>query len=102
MSTGRSPEYDDTRDERPLSPVEAQRPANVVLEPNEARGGSTHHNMRYVLGISIAILVIVFAGLWFFSAMGIRGNVPTDIQSPAARSDQNIGPGPAPNGATKP
>ena len=68
MSTVRSPEYDDKRDETPLTKAELARPASAVLEPNEARGGSTHHNMRYVLAISTITLVVIFAALWLFWA----------------------------------
>lgn len=66
MSNARSSEYDDKRDETPLPPEEKDRPASAELGPNEARGGSTHHNMRYVLAISTITLAVIFAALWLF------------------------------------
>jgi len=64
MSTGRSPDYDSKMDEDPRqrpSPPEGRAP---VLGPTEARGGSTHHNVRVVLAVSIAVLVIAYIALY--------------------------------------
>jgi hypothetical protein len=40
-----------------------------VLEPNEARGGVTHHNVRVVLAVSLtlAVLAMGIAYLAFFA-----------------------------------
>jgi hypothetical protein len=32
-----------------------------ALEPNEARQGATHHNVRYVLGFGVLGVVVAFA-----------------------------------------
>lgn len=82
MSNARSPEYNDKRDETPLSPEELNRPASAVLEPNEARGGSTHHNMRYVLAISTTAIVVIFAALWLFWVARTPTNEPATSPSP--------------------
>ncbi|HLW91920.1 MAG TPA: hypothetical protein VKS78_11555 [Roseiarcus sp.] len=39
-----------------------------VLNPTEARQGVTGHNVRYVLIVSCALVVIVFFGVAFFMA----------------------------------
>jgi len=33
----------------------------VVETPTEARAGETGHNVRYVLGISVTVLIVAFA-----------------------------------------
>jgi hypothetical protein len=32
----------------------------------QAREGVTDHNVRYVLAASLAVIIIVFAGLWLY------------------------------------
>ena len=63
---------------RPMSdPSDAQRPErrewserqtthSPVLAPRDARQGVVGHNVRYVLGFSIATLVVVFLAIWLF------------------------------------
>jgi hypothetical protein len=46
---------DENRKERP-----------VITTTNRARQGVTGHNVRYVLAISIALLAVIFGGLWLF------------------------------------
>jgi hypothetical protein len=41
----------------------AERP---VLEPTEARGGVTGHNVRYVVLIGVALIVIPFIAIALF------------------------------------
>jgi hypothetical protein len=36
-----------------------------VLEPNEARAGITHHNVRFVLAISLGVAALVLAMVLF-------------------------------------
>jgi hypothetical protein len=64
MSVNRSPDYDDKTDEDPRGtpPADGRRP---VLEPNEARQGVTHHNVRRVLGISLVLLVLAYLVVYF-------------------------------------
>jgi hypothetical protein len=59
MPANRSPDYDDKTDEGPRPVADASAPA-PVLEPNEARQGVTHHNVRRVLAISLAGIVVAF------------------------------------------
>jgi hypothetical protein len=40
--------------------------APVVKATTEARDGVTGHGVRYVLFWSIAAVVVIFGGLWFF------------------------------------
>lgn len=64
MSTGRSPDYDSKVDEDPKqrpSPPEGRAP---VLEPTEARQGITHQNVRVVLAVSVAVLVIAYVVIY--------------------------------------
>ncbi len=75
MAVNRAPDYDDKTDEGPLRMERAASPA-PVLEPNEARGAATHHNMRYVLAISVAVLIVAFA-IVYFSFFGASGTPPT-------------------------
>jgi hypothetical protein len=37
----------------------------IVKSKNEARQGVTGHNVRYVLWISVAAVIILFAIVWF-------------------------------------
>ena len=38
----------------------------IEVTAQEARGGVTPHVTRYVLGISLALVVVIFAGLLIF------------------------------------
>lgn len=38
----------------------------TVLPAQQARGGAIGHNVRYVLGIGIAAVVVVFAAIWLY------------------------------------
>src|SRR5262245_53565238 len=66
MST-RAPDYNDKTDETPLPSREQRRPASAVLEPNEARQGVTHHNVRYVLAIGLLLVVVAFGVIYLFA-----------------------------------
>lgn len=50
---------DPTTQHRPVQP-------STVVPTNEARQGVTGHNVRYVLVIGIAAVVVIFAGLWLY------------------------------------
>jgi hypothetical protein len=50
---------DPTTQQRPVQP-------SPVIPTNEARQGVTGHNVRYVLGIGVAAIVVIFAGLWLY------------------------------------
>lgn len=54
----RSPDYDDKRDESGL--VRGAKPGVPTLEPNEARQGAPHHNVRLVLAVSTAAVIAAF------------------------------------------
>jgi hypothetical protein len=64
-STDRAPDYDDKTDEAPTPPPARAGGMAPVLEPNEARQGATHHNVRYVLGLSIVGVVVAFVLVYF-------------------------------------
>ena len=53
-------DYDDKTDEDPTL-RRATTGAGPVLEPNEARGGVTHHNVRVVLVVGLALIVVASA-----------------------------------------
>ena len=57
MANERSPDYDDKTDE---APVRVHQRGGPLLEPNEARAGMTHHNVRYVLAVSLGLIVVAF------------------------------------------
>ncbi len=59
MPANRSPDYNDTIDEAPVPPAVADAPA-PVLHPNEARGGATHHNVRWVLAVSLVGVIAAY------------------------------------------
>ncbi len=67
MADIRSRDYDDRTDEAPVKPP--IQPDAVELEPNEARQGVTHHNVRTVLAISTlgCVVLMVLAYLVFFA-----------------------------------
>lgn len=78
MADVRAPDYKDKVDESPTPPPRAPSGRlTPVLEPNEARGGVTHHNVRLVLGISLAVAVIGMAVAYF--AVFPPGQVPTAL-----------------------
>lgn len=67
MPDVRAPDYNDRRDEAPARPPADPRGGiTPVLEPNEARQGATHHNVRYVLAVSLAAAFIAMAVAYFF------------------------------------
>jgi hypothetical protein len=37
-----------------------------VVPTTQARQGVTGHNVRYVLGVSIAAVVVAFAAIWLY------------------------------------
>lgn len=75
MTDVRAPDYKDKADESPTPPRRAPGGrVTPVLEPNEARGGVTHHNVRLVLGISLAVVVVGMAVAYF--AFFPPGQVP--------------------------
>jgi hypothetical protein len=38
----------------------------IITTTDRAREGVTGHNVRYVLTISMVVLVVLFAGLWLY------------------------------------
>lgn len=64
MSTGRSPDYDSKVDEDPRQRPSPSGGRAPVLGPTEAPGGITHQNVRVVLAVSIAVLVIAFIAIY--------------------------------------
>jgi hypothetical protein len=64
----RSADYKEKTDEGPR-PTATSSESAPVLAPNEARGGITHHNVRAVLAVSLALVVVVFVVIYvaFFS-----------------------------------
>ena len=38
----------------------------TVVPPQQARQGVTGHNVRYVLGISVAAIVVAFAAIYLY------------------------------------
>jgi hypothetical protein len=38
----------------------------IVKSADEAREGVTGHNVRYVLAVSLAGIVVIFGALWFY------------------------------------
>jgi hypothetical protein len=45
----------------------------TVKTTTEARQGVTGHNVRYVLGLGLAGVVLAFVVVWFFSGHGLFG-----------------------------
>jgi hypothetical protein len=45
-----------------VDPTTQQR----VMPATQARQGVTGHNVRYILGIGLVAVVVIFAGLWLF------------------------------------
>jgi hypothetical protein len=60
----RSADYRDRTDESVETPPLGPR-VTPVLEPNEARQGVTHHNVRYVLAAGLAGAVVILAVAYF-------------------------------------
>lgn len=64
-STDRAPDYRDKTDEAPSPPPAMAGGMAPALEPNEARQGATHHNVRYVLGFGVAGVIVAFVVVYF-------------------------------------
>ena len=80
--TSRAPDYDDKTDEGPPPLRVAVEPA-PVLEPNEARGAISHHNVRYVLLFGVVVLVVVYVIVYVaFFAGGAPPIVPLPAPGP--------------------
>jgi hypothetical protein len=47
-----------------------RRGDEVHVETDEARAGSTPHVVRYVLAISMALVIVAFAIIWYTAAFG--------------------------------
>jgi hypothetical protein len=41
----------------------------IHITTDEARGGSTPHIVRYVLGISLFLVIIAFSAVWLIGSM---------------------------------
>ena len=55
----RSSDYSDKTDEATIPPrPQLDGPVVPVLEPNEARQGITHQNVRVVLAVSLGVAVV--------------------------------------------
>lgn len=46
-----------------------RRGDEVHIDSDEARGGSTPHIVRYVLGFSLALAVIAMSAVWLIPAL---------------------------------
>lgn len=85
----RAPDYNDPKDEAIVQPkVNRDGTITPVLKPNEARGGETRGNMRYVLGLSLAGVIILFivAYLGFFGTSTVDPSIgpATEATAPAS------------------
>ena len=56
------PNSTELKDHQP-DPATQHRP---VVPTTQARQGVTGHNVRYVLGIGVALVVAIFAALWLY------------------------------------
>jgi hypothetical protein len=66
MSDQRSPDYDEKRDEAATPPpLDPTGRVTLVLEPNEARAGTTKPQMWRVLTISLIGIVVLFTIVYF-------------------------------------
>ncbi len=66
MSDTRSADYNEKRDEAATPPpLDPSGRITPVLQPNEARGGVTHHNVRMILAISLAGVIILMIAAYF-------------------------------------
>jgi hypothetical protein len=45
----------------------------VHITTNEARGGSTPHIVRYVLAISLLLVVLALSAIWMLGAYNFAG-----------------------------
>jgi hypothetical protein len=44
----------------------------IVKTTDEARDAVTGHNVRYVLYIGLAAIIVIFAALWFYYFQGVH------------------------------
>lgn len=85
MSDARAPDYDDKQDEADVPPPKDKSGRiTPVLEPNEARQGATHHGVRYVLGLSLGLVVIGFIAAYFLFFPTTDPMPPEQVTTPDA------------------
>lgn len=58
----------------------------VHVETDEARGGSTPHIVRWVLGISLVAAIVLLSAVWMFGALSER-EVGREIDSRSIARD---------------
>jgi hypothetical protein len=75
--TDRAPDYKDKTDEAPVAPPATAGRMAPALEPNEARQGATHHNVRYVLALGLFGVVVAFVLVY---AIFFAGGAPPSPQ----------------------
>jgi hypothetical protein len=56
----------ETDEERAMSAPNTDTNGRPVVPAQRARQGVTGHNVRYVLGISTAAVVVAFAAIWIY------------------------------------
>ena len=60
----------------------------IHISTEEARGGSTPHIVRYVLGISLLLAIVLLSLVWITGAMtGSQHLSDSAIRNDAAKSD---------------
>ncbi len=97
MADVRAPDYKDPRDEAATPPPKDRTGLiTPVLEPNEARQGATHHNVRYVLaiGLGAAIVAMAIAYFIFFPTMDPMEDTsapPAGVTAPPPQSAPSQG-----------
>jgi hypothetical protein len=64
----------------------------VHIETDEARGGSTPHIMRYVLGISLVLALAAMSLVWIVGASS-RDVYPDPDSAPSASASPRAGQG---------
>lgn len=60
----------------------------VHVTTEEARGGTTNVGMRYVLAISLALVILAMSGIWIFGAVTGEQHVPgSAVSNDRAKSE---------------
>ena len=60
----------------------------VHITTEEARAGTTNVGMRYVLAISLALVIVALSGIWIFGAMtGDQHRPESAVSNDQAKSD---------------
>ncbi|MEY4270642.1 MAG: hypothetical protein RLZZ58_1858 [Pseudomonadota bacterium] len=65
-----------------------------VLTPDEARGGTTNHNVRYVLAFSLGGAILIMSAAWIIAASTRTPDAPELTGTTTPEASREAAPAP--------